>query len=578
MAFQTSTSAFMDSDSDMEVAARTGAVPATSVFDFDSLDSSPPPACNEVVAEGARSVHPPSPSTGVFARRQGAPRLPLPNRPAEQHLASQDHVEVDEEMNLASNLYRELAALDLQGQQDGSLDAFAVSDSVETLRARADVTCSAVLHNHGRRALLSSGDYLSASFEGVPNFFFTPSGDIPVDSDYAFTDTTVTNPLLRLTADYAAAIPRLSRLFLLGPATSSPALVVSVEILQRRAAVLAAAMSEKVLGYYGFIVLRYLTFCDKEDIPLNQRFPIPRQAALLFLSSLAGSLAADTIRTHYNGLRTWHSLHDLEFDVPAAAWNLTFKGLKRLQPGPKQQRPPATFLDLLAILKHLDLSVGHDACLWAACCVAFWAMARPGDVTISKLTAFDPERDATVSDVRFIAATDDFPAHASIHLPFDKVLGKRGDSLTLTNQSDKPELDPIAALRNHLEVNQPRPSQFLFSSLPWNGSRDHLVPLTGDYFRKKVNEFLKAEHRPVIAGHSWRIGGATFYLLAGVHPDFIRKIGRWRSDAFFRYWREIRVIAALNLQDAACVDVGECVEPRFVAHQHENCATIQEDQ
>ncbi|GAA5918577.1 hypothetical protein JCM1841_002257 [Sporobolomyces salmonicolor] len=578
MAFCTSTDAFMDSESDTEAAPQTAEVQGARVFDFDSLDSSPPPDCPATLARVVRPALLPPQDAGTTLKPQAAPRVPFAGQPHQRDPAGDASTAVEEELGLASALYKELEALELQAQQGGSFDDFAVSGPVETLQARAGVTCSAVLHDHERRVLIDSNNYLSASGFGVPNFFLTPDGDIPVDSEYALTDTPDTNPTLRLTADYAASLPRLSRLFLLPPASSSAAeFSVSVGTLQKRAGVLAAAVSEKVFGYYGFIVTRYLEFCDKEGIPLHLRFPVPRQAALLFLSSLAGTLAADTVRTYYNGLRTWHSLHDVELDVPAAAWTLTFKGLKRMQPGPKPQRPPATFLDLLAIRKHLNLANGHDACLWAACCVAFWAMARPGDVTVSRLSAFNPARDATVSDVRFIAATDDFPAHASIHLPFDKVLGKRGDALTLTNQSDRPELDPIVALRNHLDINQPRPSQFLFSSLPWNGSRDHLVPLTGDYFRKKVNEFLRAEHRPAIAGHSWRIGGATFYLLAGVHPDFIRKIGRWRSDAFFRYWREIRVIAALNLQDAACVDVGDAVEPRSAAQDFQGCQGDQAD-
>ncbi|GAA5867455.1 hypothetical protein JCM1840_002143 [Sporobolomyces johnsonii] len=424
-----------------------------------------------------------------------------------------------------------------------SFEDFVVEGNTATLRARAEVTSSAILLNHECQALVTHDNYLSATCTNVPNLYLTPEGNIPVESAVALTDLPLSNPLLRLMAEYAYTLPRLTRLFFLLPLTLPlQSHAFSIEVLQKRAKLLSRAMSPKVLGYYGFIIWHYLEFCDNEAVPLTERFPIQRQTALLFLSSLAGSLAADTIRTYYNGLKTWHVLHDLELDVPKAAWKLTYKGLKKLQPDAKEPRPPATFVNLLAVRKHLVLTNGHDTCIWAACCVAFWAMARPGHVTIEKLTAFDTKFDSTASDAQFYAATTDFPAHVSIHLPS--------------------ELDPIVALRNHLDINKLKPDQFLFSSLPWNGSCDHLVPLTGDYFRKKVNEFLKMEYRPVMAGHSWHIGGATFYLLAGIHPDFIRKIGRWRSDAFFHCWRKIKVIAALNMQDAACVDVGDAVESR----------------
>ncbi|GAA5931268.1 hypothetical protein JCM1841_000879 [Sporobolomyces salmonicolor] len=494
---------------------------------------------------------------------RAAPRVPLVNQFSDSDTADLASPGVAEELSLASRLLKELAELDLGSGSNASFEDFVVGSPSRMLRARAEVTSSAVLMHHERQALVMHDNYQSVPDSRVADLLLAPDGDILVESAVTFTDSPVSNPILRLTAAYAIKIPRLSRLFYLLPAARpDTSHCYSLEVLQKRAQVLAVATSEKVVGYYGFIVWRYLEFCDNEQIPLPERFPISRQAALLFLSSLAGSLAADTIRTYFNGLRTWHVLHDLELDVPEAAWKLTYKGLKKSQPDAREPRPPATFVDLLAIRKHLDLTLGHDACIWAACCVAFWAMARPGDVTIAKLSAFDPKRDSTVSDVRFIPATHDFPEHVSIRLPFDKVQGAKGDFLILTNQSGKPELDPIVALRNHLTVNKPKSSNFLFSSLPWNGSRDHLVPLTGDYFRKKINEFLQKEHRPVIAGHSWRIGGATFYLLAGIHPDFIKKIGRWRSDAFLRYWRNIKVIAALNMQDAACVDIGETVESR----------------
>ena len=50
-----------------------------------------------------------------------------------------------------------------------------------------------------------------------------------------------------------------------------------------------------------------------------------------------------------------------------------------------------------------------------------------------------------------------------------------------------------------------------------------------------------------ITGHSWRAGGATDQLLAGMPETFIMKQGRWLSDAFRVYFRLSRsVLASLS--------------------------------
>ncbi|GAA5882640.1 hypothetical protein JCM1840_002749 [Sporobolomyces johnsonii] len=168
------------------------------------------------------------------------------------------------------------------------------------------------------------------------------------------------------------------------------ALISTTNYLEKRAEVLSVTVSEKTMGYYAFIVLRFLEFCEKVRVPLLQRFPIPRQNALLFCSSLAGSLAADTICTYYNGLQTWHLLDDLQLDIPEAAWKFTMKGIKKQAPPPKAQRPP----------RHLPRPPGH---LQAP------RPRAPGDVTIPTLAAFNPEWHTTSTDIDFIPATDDFP-------------------------------------------------------------------------------------------------------------------------------------------------------------------------
>lgn len=45
-----------------------------------------------------------------------------------------------------------------------------------------------------------------------------------------------------------------------------------------------------------------------------------------------------------------------------------------------------------------------------------------------------------------------------------------------------------------------------------------------------------------VLGHSFRIGGSTELLLAGVPPEIVAAIGRWKSLAFLLYWRKIEEV------------------------------------
>jgi len=45
---------------------------------------------------------------------------------------------------------------------------------------------------------------------------------------------------------------------------------------------------------------------------------------------------------------------------------------------------------------------------------------------------------------------------------------------------------------------------------------------------------------PTITGHPFRIGGTTSLLVSGVNPSVVKKMGRWSSDAYLRYWRTIK--------------------------------------
>ncbi|TFK16572.1 hypothetical protein FA15DRAFT_548136, partial [Coprinopsis marcescibilis] len=60
--------------------------------------------------------------------------------------------------------------------------------------------------------------------------------------------------------------------------------------------------------------------------------------------------------------------------------------------------------------------------------------------------------------------------------------------------------------------------------------------LTKAHFLERCNQIWTGLGYLRITGHSFRIGGTTELLLAGVPPDVVKAMGRWSSDSFLKYW------------------------------------------
>ena len=65
-----------------------------------------------------------------------------------------------------------------------------------------------------------------------------------------------------------------------------------------------------------------------------------------------------------------------------------------------------------------------------------------------------------------------------------------------------------------------------------------------------INTILKAHGWGTAFGHSFRIGGASFYLAQKIDPEIIRLAGRWRSLAYEAYIRPFEQVAFRHLGNA----------------------------
>jgi len=127
-------------------------------------------------------------------------------------------------------------------------------------------------------------------------------------------------------------------------------------------------------------------------------------------------------------------------------------------------------------------------------------------------------------------------------LPFTKTTGSKGAKVVLCRQSA--ECDPIACLESHLEVNKLGPAHPLFGYRTPRG----VLCLTKKLFMNRCAAIWAEMEGPSVTGHSFRIGGTTELLLKGVPPDVVKMMGRWKSDAFLRYWRSVESIATMHAE------------------------------
>jgi hypothetical protein len=92
-----------------------------------------------------------------------------------------------------------------------------------------------------------------------------------------------------------------------------------------------------------------------------------------------------------------------------------------------------------------------------------------------------------------------------------------------------------AALHAHFEASI-LPSSSLVCEYSIRGAR---YLLDKKYFMDMCNKIWNEEGLARYTGHSFRIGGTTMFLRLGVDPEVVKKMGRWKSDAFQLYWRDL---------------------------------------
>ncbi|KAE9397404.1 hypothetical protein BT96DRAFT_1036464 [Gymnopus androsaceus JB14] len=282
---------------------------------------------------------------------------------------------------------------------------------------------------------------------------------------------------------------------------------------------LLIATTDDTRQAYGAGLLRFNQFCDAELIPETLRMPASSILLAAFVADHIGTCTGKCIQNWLSGLRLWHLFNDAEWHgregwLPSLKKAADRKGVVFKRP----LRGPVERVHLLTLRSHLDLSKPRDAAQWAAATTAFWVTAEHEVFRSTRVTR------SIVENRRII----------SFHLPWTKTTGVKGGECYLT-EIPGDLLCPVEALENHFKINHTPPPATTFFAFRQNSS---WITLIKSDFINWMNPIFRQHNLEHVLGHSFRIGGSLAYLLLGVEPEVIMKIGGWTSLCFLIYWRQ----------------------------------------
>ena len=363
------------------------------------------------------------------------------------------------------------------------------------------------------------------------------------------------------------AVPADQRLFAWKGVNTPPVNTITHPLIQHFADIASrASLDDSTLIGYGSGLRKFHLFCDIFSIPESERLPASFELLHSFcLWAVAEPSPAEALITgdipfepisvrsankYLDAIRAWHIAQGwpaplTEERRSQIAW--TLRGLEKIQMHKRSRppRPPVTLHMLAALKSSLDLSDPFEACIWAIASSAFWGLMRFGEATVQSRGKFDPKTHLTRANALFGRDLDGRD-YARLDLPAAKT-AKPGEiqHIFLVKQNT---LCPLDALQNLASVVPALAQVPLFS---WRDRQGNHRPMVRDTALAFINGRFTGMGIGTTFGHSFRIGGASFYLSQKVDPEVVRIMGRWRSLAYQVYIRAFEQVASRHTANLA---------------------------
>ena len=301
---------------------------------------------------------------------------------------------------------------------------------------------------------------------------------------------------------------------------------------------LFSAWAPRTDANYTNAVIRFITFASKCD-PDHPPIPATPHMVCLWLAEGLGRTGPDLAKGNLSALAAWHRAAGLPFEHPPQA-RLIKNALRLAWPKEKQLKEPRKPITpgMVRALHIAWSDSGPRELAALAIAKASWSgQLRLSETIPESIKKLDRSRIPIRSHW---IPSDRIPNSSTIHLPWTKVTRFKGATVSLLHQ--EPCFDATSAIRKHFSAS-PLPTRALLCEYYLDGSTHILDKKT---FMNMCNSIWSTYGWPTITGHSFRIGGTTSLLVTGVDPNIVKKMGRWSSDAYLRYWRSVEEVFHLH--------------------------------
>ncbi|KZW01022.1 DNA breaking-rejoining enzyme [Exidia glandulosa HHB12029] len=303
-----------------------------------------------------------------------------------------------------------------------------------------------------------------------------------------------------------------------------------------------AALARGTTTNYEAGLRHFEAWCRSERVPFSREVAVSEPIACAYAASQAGWCAGGTARSRLAALKFWHERQGLPW-VSSARLTRILKSVQLAAPpsSRKDARPPVTEAMLDEALHALDPVRPFDVCVAAAMLTMFWCQLRGGEIVSNSRTYdFTALPSVKCLRLRHDAGGDASRMTSALWLPRTKT-DREGVWIWIAKHWN----DPSHAIRDHIARSKLRPDDPLFAYR--HDTSNMLVALTKAAFIGRLNEIWEPLRIPRITIHSFRIGGTTALLRAGVDPEVVKVAGRWKSDSFLRYWRALDNIVSSHM-------------------------------
>jgi hypothetical protein len=218
------------------------------------------------------------------------------------------------------------------------------------------------------------------------------------------------------------------------------------------------------------------------------------------------------------GLQFWHIINGALWHAAAMVHHTRCGFSKMVPPSTHWAKCPPVAIEALSILfDNLAFSNPFECTVGAVAFTAFWCCCCLGELVIPSANLFDPLKHISHSVLPLIIfILPNSSCAASFHIPWTKMTKEEGASISVTACPHR--TCPLAALEQHTLVNANVPANApLFSYCTSTG----WAPMTCQDFISCCNNIWTLQGFPPMPGHAFHIGGATKFLLQGVHLDVV---------------------------------------------------------